>query len=229
MAFPLHADQPKEKKHQSREHFFAKFYKWMLIEYSNDMCQRINVDFNVLTEKGKQQIMADNHIGTAAILLYEFATGEGPDTRYYIDSSSFIDEIKNGSAVDWILNQYLLSYSENEYLQKFDSSSNLLNCRYQFSPLIEPNTWKFAIKQHVQTLRQKNISQFVLGSVNADVFYISDSTLGVHLWNMTSQKSLLWGLGKRVQRPILLGTITQHIVFELSLEEIKEHEKRATK
>ena len=164
----------------------------------------------------KQNVIDTSARQTVYILLYEFATGTGPSTRYFTHNEPFAKKISEGPAVDWLMQVYLDS-AEN-----CDSLPTLRNIRFQFSAKVIPldfSTWGFAIKHNIKPLRSQNLAQFMLGSFNADIVPTKDSTLQVHLWNRTSRKSYFIGIGKRRQRPLPLGTVRQHVSFAIPWNE----------
>ena len=195
---------PPEKKHQHGNSFLLNtISKFALIDYSKGLLR--NVDR--LNEESKDELISQSANGTVAILLYEFATGLGPSTRYFVDDQPFTKEFKKGPAMRWTF----YTYFEN-------GSQDMFNLRYQFSPKYKPfrlSIWRFGITQNYRTLSEHNLSQFVLGSFNADIKNIDDK-IYVHIWNVTSRRSLLLGIGKRVQRPAPLGNIEQHIFLEFT-------------
>jgi hypothetical protein len=169
-----------------------------------------------LNRELKQQVIDTSARQTVFILLYEFATGTGPYARYFVHNEPFAMKISEGPAVDWLMKTYLDSAA------LYDSLPTLRDVRFQFSAKVIPldlSTWGFAIKHNIKPLKSKNLSQFMLGSFNADIIPTKDSTLQVHLWNRTSRKSYFIGIGKRRQRPLPLGTIRQHVSFTIPWHE----------
>lgn len=207
-ASPLKSDPPERRFHNGNSFLLHTISKYVLIDYSKGLLD----DVNQLSEDNKNALIEINENATVAILLYEFASGFGPSTRYFYDHHPFTKELKTGSGIRWIMEQYIKG-----------NQQDIFNIRYQFSPLYYPldaKIWSFAIKQHVTTLSTRNLSQFVLGSFNADVTRLGDIIV-VHLWNNTSKRSLFWGLGKRNQRPLPLGSIKQHVYITFTLEELE--------
>jgi hypothetical protein len=190
--------------------------KWLLRNHSNKLLSR--EDIETLSSLNKSKLLKNSEIGTAGVLLYEFATGDGASTRYFTDSTKFTESVSKSPGMSWIAAEYLRQYDTAE-MGSFDSSLNMFNVRYQFSPSVLPlklNTWEFSLMQHFETWERKSFSQIILGSYNADLQCINDSTIRVHIWNKTSKKSLFAGFGKRWQRPLILGTTEQHVVFNLT-------------
>mgnify|MGYP000002680480 CR=1 FL=1 len=193
--------------------------KWLLKNHSLNLINKQEVE--VLSTLNKNQLLTESEIGAAGVILYEFATGDGPSTRYFTNSDSFTISFMSSPGMYWVLNQYMSQYDS---VAQFDSGMNMYNCRYQFSPLLVPfdlTTWDFSLNQHFATWEGRNISQIIVGSFNVDIQYMSDTTLQVHAWNKTSKKSLFLGLGNRWQRPLPLGTIDQHFIFELSMGDVR--------
>ena len=194
--------------------------KWVLRNHSMSLLNREDVE--VLSTLNKRRMLKESEIGTAGVILFEFATGEGPSTRYFSKSDIFTSSFMRSPGVQNLLNQYTASYVCDSF-SAFDSTKDLLNCRYQFSPKIKPldlKSWDYSLTQHFATWDRKNFSQIILGSFNADIQYINDKTIRFHAWNQTSKKSLFGGFGKRWQRPLHLGTTTQHLTFKLSVAEV---------
>ena len=194
--------------------------KWILRNHSMTLLNREEVE--VVSSLNKRRMLSESEIGTSGILLFEFATGEGPAIRYFDTSHSFTHAFVQSPGVSYILKKYLSSYSDTSKV-KFDSTHDLLDVRYQFSPVYRPidfKTWDFSLVQHFATWDSKSFSQIYLGSFNADIQYLTDTNIRVHVWNSTSKKSLFAGFGKRWQRPLPLETTTQHITFELSTTDL---------
>lgn len=190
----------------------------MLKNHSMNLIKKEEIE--TIASFNKDVLIHESEIGTAGVLLFEFATGEGPSTRYFNKSDSFTQSFIRSPGMQYVLSQYMAQYDS---LACFDSTLNLYNYRYQFSPMLTPldlTTWDFSLTQHLATWDSKNFSQIIIGSFNVDIQYKTDSTIQVHAWNKTSKKSLFLGLGNRWQRPLPLGTIDQHFVFELNVEEV---------
>jgi hypothetical protein len=174
-------------------------------------------DVTNIDDKVKAEYIAKNAKATVAIIVYEFASGTGPSTRYFYDKQPFTEEFKKGPAMKYMLAKYYGQGDSGEI-------KPVVNGRYQFSARAIPfvaETWPFSAQQHYLTLKQVNMSQFVLGSFN---YSISETELGklqIHVWNTTSRRSLFVGIPKRVQRPLLLGNVYQHIHMELDKDEVQ--------
>ncbi|MFT4522826.1 MAG: hypothetical protein ACI8ZN_001778 [Bacteroidia bacterium] len=209
----------KFKQHVGNVFLLNKVSRFVLIEYSKGLISNIDE----LNESGKNDIMMNYKNGTSAVILYEFASGLGPSTRYFYDDHPFTQNLKTGPGVKWFLNSYLNGY--DSFPTQLDTIANVYNLRYQFSPLyypFVPKTWGFGIKQHCKTLANRNLSQFVLGSFNADITYLDSNTVQLHIWNLTSKKSLFWGVANRIQRPHYFGTTKQHIYMSFTINELDE-------
>lgn len=158
--------------------------------------------------------MAKYAKASVAIILYEFASGTGPNTRYFYDNEPFTEEFKTGPAMDYMLKTY------SEHVAN-TGDSVITNGRYQFSGKAVPfvaETWPFCFQQHFLTLKQGNMSQFVLGSFNYSIHPGDSGHLKIHVWNTTSRRSLFLGIPSRVQRPLILGNVYQHIYMEVDDE-----------
>ncbi|MCB9246260.1 MAG: hypothetical protein H6606_07490 [Flavobacteriales bacterium] len=164
-----------------------------------------------LSEDQKYQYFKQNEEASVAILLHEFVSGTGPTVRYLDERYAFVRQMKNGPAMRYL-------FSEFERLRP-DTLSRL-HLRYQFSALpAHPGTWGFSIVQHAETLGERNLSQFMLGSFFADFKLRNNGSVRVHIWNITSRKSYFLGQGERVQRPLLFGNVTQRISMDFTSEE----------
>lgn len=194
--------------------------KWMLREYAKDLLTEEEIV--ALSSLDKSTIVNSGEIGTTAVLLYEFATGIGPATRHFNQNDSFTQSVLRSPGMQWLLTNYRNQYEVDSLIQ-FEADKDQSNVRYQFSPLLfnaDQNNWDFSFQQHLMSFDQQNLSQFMLGSFNADIRYVDEQTIQIHLWNQTSKKSLFGGLGNRIQRPLPLGTTRQHITCNINLETI---------
>jgi hypothetical protein len=200
------ADPPEKSLRKGNSFLLNTISKYALIDYSKGLLKNVNK----LSESSKDQIIDKSAHGTVAIILYEFATGLGPYTRFFHEEHPFVHELRLGPAMRWTL----YTFFENGEKDQRD-------LRYQFSPLYKPilqSKWPFAVTQHYRTLSEHNLSQFVLGSFNSDVTTYQGKVY-VHLWNVTSRKSLFLGLGTRVQRPAPFGNAGQHVYLVFTMDE----------
>jgi hypothetical protein len=174
-----------------------------------------------LSEFQKQDFFFKDPIASVSVILFEFSTGTGPDTRYFDRRSAFGEQIARGPAVRYLIKTYFDQMIDTMTLV---SSGKM---RYQFSILPQdPSTWIFGAKALAQVVKENNVSQFMLGSFFAQIEPIGDGRLRVHIWNVTSRKSYFLGLGLRVQRPKPLGNVTQHIFLDFSYQEARSIAKR---
>lgn len=202
----VEANPPEHRWQKSNSFLLHTITRYALIDYSKGLLEEVPQ----LSSENKDLLISESSNAAVAIILYEFASGSGPSTRYFYDSQPFVNTIKFGPAMQWVMQQYVGR-----------GCKPIENLRYQFSPLLtpfKPNTWGFSVREHYRTLSKENLSQFVLGSFNAEIMNSGDSVY-VHLWNRTSKKSLFLGFGKRIQRPLPFGTISQHIYLVYSKEE----------
>jgi hypothetical protein len=210
------AKPPKVKAHKVKSlgiKVWSELGKRALIHHAR---KRLT-DVTNIGDSVKTEYIEHNAKATVAIILYEFASGTGPSTRYFYDEQPFTEEFKKGPAMKYMLAQYF---------SQLDSGGlePLVNGRYQFSAKAIPfvaETWTFSLKQHYLTLKQVNMSQFVLGSFNYSISEMESGKLHIHVWNTTSRRSLFIGIPKRVQRPLLLGNVYQHIHMELDVDEVQ--------
>jgi|GEM_PF-3627360 len=207
------AKPPKVKEQRAKQlgiRLWSELGKRALIHHAR---KRLT-DVTDIESKKKEEYIATNAKATVAIILYEFASGTGPTTRYFYDGQPFTEEFKTGPAMEYMLNQF---YSQTDSNQ----GKAIYNGRYQFSGRAIPfvaETWPFSIQQHYLTLKQVNMSQFVLGSFNFSIVPTDSNTLRIHVWNTTSRRSLFLGIPHRVQRPMILGNVYQHIYMEVPFE-----------
>lgn len=167
-----------------------------------------------LDEEAKYDFFAGDAQASVAIILHEFVSGTGPDVRYFDERYAFVQQMMQGPALP-----YLCHELNNVPVEE----GARVHLRYQFSPLpAHPVTWRFAVVQHTKTLKSRNLSQLMLGSFFADFVFQSDSSVRVHIWNITSRKSYFLRIGERVQRPKLFGNVTQRISFTLSATQWQE-------
>lgn len=205
----VHAKPPKHKKKVAKElgiKLWSELGKRALIHHAR---KRLT-DVTHIDEELKNSYISTNAKATVAIILYEFASGTGPTTRHFYDGQPFTEEFKTGPAMEYMLQTY------RELLDSTDQTV-ITNGRYQFSGRAIPfvwETWPFSLQQHYLTLKQVNMSQFVLGSFNYSIEPKPNGNLKIHVWNTTSRRSLFIGIPDRVQRPMLLGNVYQHIYME---------------
>ena len=84
----------------------------------------------VLSTLNKNQLVTESEIGAAGVILYEFATGDGPSTRYCTNADSFTISFMSSPGMHWVLNQYMSQYDS---LYSFDSC--LKTCNFMQSLL----------------------------------------------------------------------------------------------
>jgi len=178
--------------------------KWALLRWSQKRLENV-ADLNELQKE--HYLRTDSRCGVA-IIIYEFATGTGPAVRYLDERTKFAQDMVQGPAIEYLTKLYLSDVP--------DRSSAHTMC-YLFSPeLKHPSTWPFAIKQHFLTLKGRHLSQFILGGFYACFEPAPNRHLRVHIWNVTSKKSYFLHIGRRVQRPLPFGNVTQHVFLDLS-------------
>ena len=173
--------------------------------------------------RNKKQLLDSSSTGTVGVVLYEFTTGTGSKTRYFYDNSPFCNELKTAPGLKYVLNQYVEQYPRSH--KYFDSSYNLKNIRYQFSPIIKPlkfQSFEHSFIEHVRAVNNGSLEQFLLGSFYADVVAVDSDELIVHIWNHTSKSSLMLHVANSVQRPQPFGTVTQHAYIRLTYSQVNE-------
>lgn len=174
-----------------------------------------------LSQQAKEHYLDSSSRATSMIILYEFATGTGPNSRYFYPNQPYTQEFIKGPGLAKVLRLYFSNYAELSGTDTILEPAD--DIRYQFSPRVgtfEPETWLPAIGQNILTLYEDNMAQFILGSFNASIYPTTDGKrLNIHIWNRMSRRSFFAGFIPRVQRPMYFGTTYQHIVFTLSVDE----------
>jgi hypothetical protein len=188
--------------------------QWSMIRF----CNRQHLDDQILQSFERHHIiLSDAHL-SAMNLLYEFASGTGPVSTYWLEYHPYTQAIQDGIGIRHVCKWYV-------DMQSSETFQPAPNIRYQASATVippKPSTWYFAFEQNIRLLRDRNYSQFILGSFNVRVDTMGGDEFKFTLKNRMSRKSLFIGLGPRVQRPRALGTTFQNISFTLSKKEILE-------
>jgi hypothetical protein len=153
-----YAEPPRVEKHKGKQlgiRLWSELGKRALIHHAR---KRLT-DVTEIDEALKEEYISKYAKATVAIILYEFASGTGPTTRYFHDKQPFTEEFKQGPAMQYMLNCYH---------SQIDSTGDsiLLNGRYQFSghaiPFVAeswPNVSSYrcsdmlVLSQHKQALR----------------------------------------------------------------------------
>lgn len=196
---------------------------WLLRNYSKGILNQ--KDIEALSSFEKKRVIRESGKGSIGVLLYEFASASGPQARYFNENDALTDLVLESPGVHKLVRDYCSSNQIDTNTSDLTNASSLLNYRYQFSPLIVPlelSTWQTSFLRHIDALETRSLVQVFLGSFNADVFPVNDTTVRIHIWNRTSKKSLFGGLSSSFYRPMFLGTTEQHVSFELSLQELHE-------
>lgn len=197
----------RHKIESERNGILYKLSKMALLGYAKGKFDKVAQ----LDEAHKYSYFVGNEDATVSILLYEFGTGTGPAIRYFDERSAFTREISEGPAMEYLMHRYFDLYGQTDTVPKM---------RYQSSPIIrQPRTWSFAIRETAVLLKKRNMSQFMLGSFFCSITPSGPEQLRLHIWNVTSKRSYLLGMGKRVQRPFVFGNVTQHIYLDFSRAE----------
>ncbi len=196
---------------------------WLLRNYSKGVLNQ--KDIEALSSFEKNRVIRESGKGSIGVLLYEFASASGPQTRYFTNGDALTDLIISSPGIHKLVLDYCSLNQIDSSTRNLVKTSSLLDYRYQFSPLIVPldfSTWQTSLNRHIDALEMRSLVQVFLGSFNADVFPLDDTTVRIHVWNRTSKKSLFGGLSSSFYRPMFLGTTEQHITFDLSLQQMHE-------
>jgi len=205
---------PVLNKSKNQSKIIDRLGQWSLVKF----CEKNQISEKGLTVLDKRHIIHSNANKTAVLLVYEFATGTGPEHSYWYKYHPYTQLFLKGEGMKYIGNQFLL-------LNKNDTFHSIADIRYQFSPRVipfKPNTWYFAFSQNYKVLMANNMAQFILGSFNVRVEVINQDLFHFTVNNQMSRRSLFIGIGPRVNRPEPLGTTYQTISFSLSKTELLE-------
>lgn len=208
--------KPQPIYHERRAHsnIIDRLGQWTLVKF----CEKYQISAKSLSTLEKSNIIVSDANKSAVLLVYEFATGTGPDHTYWYKYHPYTQLFLKGEGMKYICNRYF-------QLNRNDSLRTIEDIRYQFSARVvpfKPNTWYFAFSQNYKVLKANNMAQFVLGSFNVKVEAINQDIFHFTVNNRMSRKSLFIGLGPRVSRPKALGTTYQTISFTLTKVEMVE-------
>ncbi len=192
--------------------------QWSVIAF----CEWQGLETTSLKQTRKRQNLRNSAHMSAMLLLYDFASGEGPTKTFWNSSDPYTQQIMNGEGMAQVCRKFV-------DMQKDSVFNGVADIRYQVSATVipfRPNTWYFAFQQNIRLLRDKNYAQFILGSFNVRVDSLGSNEFRFVIKNRMSRKSLFIGLGPRVHRPMPLGTTYQVISFVLTKEEILKRAKK---
>ncbi len=177
-----------------------------------------------LTEKQKQRIFEKDELGTIGILLHEFATGTGPETRkFVVGKHAFATSYTSGRILEEIIEEFSAKLRGQGYDFNALGDTGVKRVDLEFSPDIKgwnPGSWMESAGKHADS----NHAQFFIGGSTAKVS-IKDQNLMIQVYNETSRKSLFLHLPfvknyKRTsgQKNKPLSTIKQYINASFPLQ-----------
>ena len=161
---------------------------------------------------------------TIGVLLHEFATGTGQETRKFIvGKHPFATSYMSGRILEEIVTEFSTKLRGQGYDFNALSDTETKTIKLEFSPDItkwNPNSWKESAEKHIDS----NHSQFFVGGASARVS-IKNQNLIIQVYNETSRRSLFLHLpfiknykrtsGKK-NKP--LSTIKQYINANIPLQ-----------
>jgi hypothetical protein len=183
------------------------------------VAEHIDPQVSNYDESEKQLYFNSDANKTVAILLYEFATGTGEPIRVFSDSSinSFASVYLEGRIIEEIYNDFYNIMSNRSFE---DFEKNCVKINLEFSP-DQTDFWK-SIEKHFDS----NLPQFFIGGSTAFISTTDkEGSVLVEITNKTSRNSLMLHMVNNYDRVdgkiIPLSTITQKIIFNLSIDESK--------
>lgn len=180
--------------------------------------ERFYPGVEILEEKEKEKLFKKNYEASVAILLYEFATGEGPEERnfdYHVHK--FAQAILQDRMIDEIMEETLklLQQTNYDFVNKPDSKDLKVDLELSPTPL-------YVIESFDKHLNS-NLAQIFIGGAFALV-RIKNKKLEGYIYNKTSRESLMLHLnvGNRKRKndgadKKRLSTIIQRIYFTFKL------------
>jgi len=182
------------------------------------------IDLSKLSEEDKQGYFKKDELITIGILLYEFATGTGLETRNFdFGEHPFATSFMKGRILEEIVKEFTEKLQKQGYDFNSLGDTKTETITLEFSPDIggwNPESWKESYRKH----KDSNPSQFFVGGASARVS-IKDQNLIIQVYNSTSRKSLYLHLPfvenyKRTpgKKNKILSTIKQNINATFKLE-----------
>ncbi|WP_445455991.1 RHS repeat domain-containing protein [Flavobacterium sp. HNIBRBA15423] len=167
-------------------------------------------DMSNLNESQKQKIFKKDALKTIGILLWEFATGTGNESRTFEKGiHPFADDLISGR----IIKEIITEFSEKAALDGYDftmkGDSETYKIALEFSPNSSPSTWMNSLIKHIDS----NAVQFFVGGAIATVG-VKNNNLIIQIYNETSRNSLMLHIGGNYDRKNgnkSLSTIKQYI------------------
>lgn len=210
-------EQLKDKISESLWDGLNQYLDDQLVKALNKTAFELYEKADTTKESNKQYEFETNGKNAVAILLYEFANGEGPDEREFPFNFNITQQMLAGNVANDIksdFNNELLE--ENLTLEQFVANGEPLTSSYTFSPDHTGVTDSF--NKHINA----NWVQFFVGGTST-TYYPSDEQgwIIVKMRNPTSRHSLLLHIGADYDREdygnIPLSTIEQVFKFKLKV------------
>jgi|GEM_PF-2079908 len=179
--------------------------------------ERIYPGVSKLEDSKKEILFKSSYEATVAILLYEFATGTGPEIRNFdLHEHKFAQAVLNGRMIDEIMEETLklLRQTNYDFTNKPDSKD--LKVDLEFSPT--PTYLIEMIDKHLDS----NLAQMFIGGAFALV-RIKNKKLEGYIYNETGRKSLMLHAASDLKRnnkgkkETILSSIKQRIYFTFKL------------
>ncbi|CAL2093522.1 conserved hypothetical protein [Tenacibaculum sp. 190524A05c] len=187
--------------------------------------KRIFPEVDVIKETKKVEIFTTNYKKAAAILLYEFATGEGKNERNFnLGEHDFANKILTREVQEEILSKTLelLERIEYDFINMPDSI--VLQVNLGFSP--SPGIFIESLYKHLNS----NFAQIFIGGAIVRI-QIKNGYITGYIYNETTRTSLMLhmnveneGRKDNLQQQNKLSTVIQRIYFSFKLPQ-KHNEK----
>ncbi|MET3028544.1 hypothetical protein ABXT06_17835 [Flavobacterium sp. UW10123] len=172
----------------------------------------------IIEENEKEYLFKKSYEATVAILLYEFATGKGPEVRSFdYNEHKFAQALLKDRMIQEIMEETLklLRQTNYDFVNRPDSKD--LKVDLEFSPTLE-----YAIESLDKHL-DSNLVQIFIGGAFALV-RIKNKKLEGYIYNQTGRQSLMLHVGNdrkrkniKEEKEALLSTIAQRIYFTFKL------------
>ncbi len=186
-----------------------------------------------ISDEWKEEVFDTDYEASVGILLYEFATGTGPDHRdFYYDKSkpnSFANKVlEKESYVFKDIIAGIYRRVEEENIKKGTTWNEIINDNKNSRPEEDKRFYGFPIefspdqvgyrydkfiKRHIEA----NPAQLFMGGSNVEIYPINETTADGILKNPTHRRSLLLHMPNEDDNPKVgpLRTITQSIHFRI--------------
>ncbi|SCY31515.1 hypothetical protein SAMN02927916_1833 [Flavobacterium anhuiense] len=167
---------------------------------------------------GKKKISFEkSYEETVAILLYEFAMGEGPEIRNFdYHQHKFAQQLLKGRMMEEIMDETLKLLRQTNYDFENKPDSKDLKIDLEFSP-----TFEYAIESIDKHLNS-NLAQIFIGGAFALV-HIRNKKIEGYVFNQTGRRSFILHIAGDIERnneggkEAKLSTIKQRIYFTFEL------------